>query len=317
MILKPNLNKKDKIFSVFVALDIFLKINSIRVLLRFKKSYKNYLQIFKEEKKNNYPINCILKNNQNFLLYHKKDISLLTHNEMWKICKFVKDFLYIKINEQTLIFYNSHLGDMVAVFANEQYKKIAKKDKILIDIGAAIGDSSIYAAFRGCKKVIAIEPLKINFEIMKKNIDINNMVDRIIPINAALTHKSSITIDNTLSGPGNRLLSNHTTNQEIIPGISLEKLIENSEYYEFNKNDSLILKIDCEGCEYDAILNTPDHILKKFELISLEYHFGYQSIKEKLQSLGFEVYHTNPRHVFRGDGSYYGYLHAENKNISN
>ena len=135
----------------------------------------------------------------------------------------------------------------------------------------------------------------------------------IIPINAALTHKQSITVDGTLSGPGNRLLDDYKSNQQEIPGISLEKLINNLKQYNLNENDDLILKIDCEGCEYETITKTPNEILKKFKTISMEYHFGYQSLKKRLESIGFEVQCTNPKHVFNGDGSYYGYLYAKRK----
>ena len=47
-----------------------------------------------------------------------------------------------------------------------------------------------------------------------------------------------------------------------------------------------MLKMDCEGCEYDSILNTDDEILKKFSTIILEYHYGYQNLVEKLETTG-------------------------------
>lgn len=312
MILSSQLSTIDKLYSIFFALDTIFRINSFRVLLRFKNCYKNYASIFKEEKKNNYPINCILKNNEKIILYHKKDISLLTHDNLWENCKFIKDFLYMKKGNHNLTFYKSHLGDMVAVFAKQQYQ-ISIKDKVMIDVGAAIGDSAILAASMGCKKVIAVEPLKINFEIMKKNIHLNNMEHLIIPINAALTYEQFIIIDSTLSGPGNRLFNDYKSNQQQIPGITLEKLIDNLKQYNVNQNENLILKIDCEGCEYDLITKTPDKILKKFEIISMEYHFGYQSLKKRLESIGFDVQCTKPKHVFGGDGSYFGYLYAKQK----
>tara|TARA_B110001454_G_scaffold218179_1_gene245484 strand:+ start:2845 stop:3144 length:300 start_codon:yes stop_codon:yes gene_type:complete len=50
-----------------------------------------------------------------------------------------------------------------------------------------------------------------------------------------------------------------------------------------------ILKLDCEGCEYDIILNTPKELLQKFTHIQIEYHNGYQNIKQTLESYGFKV----------------------------
>ena len=49
-----------------------------------------------------------------------------------------------------------------------------------------------------------------------------------------------------------------------------------------------ILKIDCEGCEYDSILHTPDIALQRFSHIQIEYHLGYRDLKEKLEKYGAE-----------------------------
>ena len=53
--------------------------------------------------------------------------------------------------------------------------------------------------------------------------------------------------------------------------------------------DSAILKMDCEGCEYDSILDSPKEVLQKFDFIFIEYHYGYINLKEKLEQCGFEV----------------------------
>ena len=66
-------------------------------------------------------------------------------------------------------------GDIHTVFFNNEYADLDIKDKIVIDVGANIGDSSIYFALRGAKKVIAIEPFPENFDlakISKKNLRI-------------------------------------------------------------------------------------------------------------------------------------------------
>ena len=55
-----------------------------------------------------------------------------------------------------------------------------------------------------------------------------------------------------------------------------------------------VLKVDCEGCEYDFILSAPCDELRKFSHIQIEYHFGYQNLKTKLEQCGFEVTCTRP-----------------------
>jgi FkbM family methyltransferase len=65
-----------------------------------------------------------------------------------------------------------------------------KEGSIFLDIGANIGLYSILAGKKIGKtgKVISIEPHSINFSSLLKNININNLSDRIIPINIALTN---------------------------------------------------------------------------------------------------------------------------------
>jgi hypothetical protein len=56
---------------------------------------------------------------------------------------------------------------------------------------------------------------------------------------------------------------------------------------EFNIKEAL-LKIDCEGCEYN-ILYEDDVVLKKFKRIVLEFHYGYKNIESKFKHAGFST----------------------------
>jgi hypothetical protein len=79
----------------------------------------------------------------------------------------------------------------------------------------------------------------------------------------------------------------------------------------------MVLKLDCEGCEYELILDTPDMILEKFESIFIEYHMGYDKLKEKLESCKFVVKTTKPTLVLtphlKPPVRFHGYIHAYKK----
>ena len=65
----------------------------------------------------------------------------------------------------------------------------------IIDIGANIGDSSIYFALNNAKKVIALEPYPYSYNYALKNININNLNDKITLLNAGYGEDSEIKID--------------------------------------------------------------------------------------------------------------------------
>ena len=79
-----------------------------------------------------------------------------------------------------------------------------------------------------------------------------------------------------------------------------------------NDLDSAILKMDCECCEYDVILDADKTTLRKFTEIIIEYHNGYKNIARKLANNGFKVKNTRPLHKrsWLGETFYLGYVHA-------
>ena len=79
--------------------------------------------------------------------------------------------------------------------------------------------------------------------------------------------------------------------------------------------ESGVLKMDWEGCEYDVILNAPNDVLQKYSRIQIEYHYGYSSLKMKLQTAGFKIGITKPRYrnneFVEGNTMMVGWMFAE------
>ena len=67
---------------------------------------------------------------------------------------------------------------------------------------------------------------------------------------------------------------------------------------DIDEDENLVLKMDCEGCEYESILKCPDSVLKRFQRICIEYHYGYQNLKARLEECGFETSMTDPTFVY-------------------
>ncbi len=47
--------------------------------------------------------------------------------------------------------------------------------------------------------------------------------------------------------------------------------------------------MDCEGCEYESVLNADPGDLAVFSQIVIEYHNGYREIKRHLEAAGFST----------------------------
>jgi FkbM family methyltransferase len=147
---------------------------------------------------------------------------------------------------------------IIEIFHYGEYEPLGVEGRVVVDVGAYIGDSAIYFALKGARKVIAIEPHPGAFSEMLDNIKLNNMENVIIPINAGLASK-----------PGKVCVENVDTSNclNAAPAVTLSELIGR---FGVDPNDAVI-KMDCEGCEFDVILNDYEHVRLFRELI-LEYH---------------------------------------------
>jgi len=58
---------------------------------------------------------------------------------------------------------------------------------------------------------------------------------------------------------------------------------------EFGVERGSVLKMDCEGCEYEAVLGAQPSNLTVFDQVIIEYHDGYAELREVLESVGFET----------------------------
>jgi len=65
-------------------------------------------------------------------------------------------------------------------FIERQYKWLDVEDKDVIDVGAALGDTAIYFALKGAKRVYAFEPYPYSYNIAKRNIRLNHLKKRSI-----------------------------------------------------------------------------------------------------------------------------------------
>lgn len=173
------------------------------------------------------------------------------------------------------------------VYCDNSYSdnSFSPKDAV-IDIGAHIGSFAIDAAQRGAI-VICFEPHPDNYRLLLQNIELNNLKDRIEPVNKAVLDTAGsfdLYIDGINSG-------SHSLHQQFVDNPTKERIKVDV----LNFNDILVgfkkvalLKLDCEGAEYNILLSSD---LKVVKSITAELHnksrFG--QIMQHLLNSGFSI----------------------------
>jgi len=142
---------------------------------------------------------------------------------------------------------------IIEVFGFGEHRYLDVKNKVVVDVGATYGDSTIYFLLRGAKKVIAVEPCPEEFEELLENLELNNAVDKVAPINVALASKRSKISVECSSG---KAFVDTVTLGDIVKVVGVK---------------GAVLKMDCEVCEYDVILNDYEHV-KLFDEVYFEDH---------------------------------------------
>ena len=184
------------------------------------------------------------------------------------------------------------MGMIKEQFIAQQYKWLDVKHMVVIDIGANIGDSAIYFALKGAKHVYALEPYPYSYKLAMRNIKLNGLQDKITLLNEGCSKKKGkIMISTGYENLGGTDLKKFE-NGNNISITTLGELIKR-----FKITDEAILKIDCEGCEYEVLLGAKNSYIKKFKQIQIEYHYGYLNLKRKLEDAGFNVNHRMPRYM--------------------
>lgn len=144
---------------------------------------------------------------------------------------------------------------------NSYYIELEKEDPLIVDLGSHIGMTVLYFKMLFPKsRVIAYEPVPYNFEILKKNVE-ENQLENVELVQAVIAPKSGILRIQEPIGEGAwrsgagiipKGWKGIQTNQEIkVEAVGIQELLR-------EKID--ILKMDIEGMEYEVIRNMGPNI---------------------------------------------------------
>jgi FkbM family methyltransferase len=178
-----------------------------------------------------------------------------------------------------------------------------KKGDVVIDIGANIGVFSIYAATQAEDvRVYALEPFPENCDWLKRNVE-ENELDNVVVFEKAVSGDSKAkTLYVSDAWVGHSLNNQEESVGKIeIECVTLDDLTQTVAQCD-------LLKIDCEGCEYDVLYNSSYSTFRKIRKIVGEYHdidsdrMTGKSLCDFLVERRFEITHYNEFHD--GTGSF-------------
>lgn len=155
---------------------------------------------------------------------------------------------------------NSDLPAIYETFERHVYD-IDVAGSTVVDVGAGTGETSIYFLLRGAERVIGVEPDLARETIALKNLDLNRVSEKVQVRLAFVGHPTSTKLNADVL---------------TIPQI-LGELIE---------KHPLVLKMDCEGCEFSLIESDYDSI-RMFDKLVFEYHpnMVYRPLSRLLERL--------------------------------
>ena len=156
----------------------------------------------------------------------------------------------------------------------------------MLDIGANIGNHTLYFANElHASKVISFEPVHGTFEILKKNIEINNLKDRVEIHNCGLSDKDGTASIGHLD-PGN------------IGGTDLiesggDMVIKTLD--DFNIPKVTFMKIDVEGMEIKMLEGAIKTIKRNRPVIMIEsFSEKFPMVDDFFSDLNYDHIMTNP-----------------------
>lgn len=177
-----------------------------------------------------------------------------------------------------------------------KYFPFGKKSTI-IDIGSHNGYFSLWASkfLHSDSKIFSYEPVKENFDVFAKNVEVNDILNIYKSMIAVTSKTGFINLYLSKIHTGGHSVLRDRINVygkesfiiEEVPSTSFSDILRNVNFVDF-------CKIDCEGGEFDIILNTPQKDINKVSVFAIEFHeFGGYKVLDLVNIFENYGYETN------------------------
>lgn len=197
-----------------------------------------------------------------------------------------------------------------------EYKDIieVEVDDVVVDVGFNYGLFSLMALKKGAKEIWGFEPDYRIYNNVKNYYPDQNKVHI---FNFAVWDKNStITFHDQVTHCGSTI---YEIPEDLIRDSYDVRTINLYDFFIYHNISHIdLLKIDCEGAEYDIIESIPKNYLRNIRKINIEYHNNNDGVKlqrmlTKLEDCGFEIKFGNNSFM----DSWFGMIYCKNNNQFN
>jgi FkbM family methyltransferase len=168
-------------------------------------------------------------------------------------------------------------------------------DAMIVDIGANVGVFAVWASLLvPLGRVFAVEPSRAMFAFLETNIERNALTNVVAIPNAVSGTDGRTALFSRGPGAMNTLYSvdnyqSRFQKLEDVDSVTLDTLFTR---WRIDRCD--LLKLDCEGAEYEILLNASSQTFRRIRALAVEYHVGLnehspEELARVLASHGFQA----------------------------
>lgn len=167
---------------------------------------------------------------------------------------------------------------------------------IVVDVGGYIGDFGLLCAHEWPRsRVIIYEPTSENYDMLAKNLDLNpRLAQRVKLVRKGVSDRPTVTANVQVEGRevhvSSEWYADDASERREFPCDSLPEIFE---IHQLDRID--LLKVDCEGGEYDIFADVPADVYRRIGQVVIEWHrvpnweAKLGKLCEVLSSVGFHL----------------------------
>jgi FkbM family methyltransferase len=157
------------------------------------------------------------------------------------------------------------------------FERNCDQNTLLIDVGAATGVLSMFAAKLGAE-VISFEPNPVAMSVLKRNIEINGLEASITAFSDAISDEDSVmkfsvgSNSNVLSPIVMHGMQNHEETD-----IKVRNIVDVVDHHRQKSSKKIVVKMDIEGAEYKILCNKSavNEVRQSVSKMFISFHPGF------------------------------------------